>query len=44
MSAVEELRVWITATFIIEDAAAKQRARQELAEGFLQRWAEQVSA
>jgi glutathione S-transferase len=44
MSAVEELRTQVIATFSIEDAAAKLRAREELAAGFVQRWAEQVSA
>jgi len=44
MCAVEELRGRVITTFAIEDADAKQRERQALAEGFIPQWATQVSA
>ena len=44
MCAVEELRGQVVATFSLEDPAAKQRAREELAATVIPRWAEQVTA
>lgn len=42
MCAVEDLRFAVTPTFLIKDEDERKTAREELAEGFIQRWGANV--